>query len=64
MRDQGATIRYDVEHHDQHGLDKGLVRCQPGIQIEVTLHPGHEQAALDALEVAVADVRARIGARA
>lgn len=64
MRDQGATIRYDVQHHDEQRLDGRTAQCLPGIQIEVTLHPGHEQAALDALDAAVADVRARIGARA
>lgn len=60
MRDQGATIRYEVEHLDQRG-DGRLLACLPGISIEVTLHPGHEQAALDALDAAVADVRTRIG---
>lgn len=62
MRDQGATIRYDVEHHDDHRYGDGRpARCLPGVEIEVTLHPGHEQAALDALDAAVADVRTRIG---
>lgn len=61
MRDQGATIRYEVEHRDQPQADGRLLACLPGVSIEVTLHPGHEQAALDALAAAVVDVRTRIG---
>lgn len=61
MRDQGATIRYEVEHLDDQPGGGRLLACLPGVSIEVTLHPGHEQAALDALDAAVADVRTRIG---
>lgn len=62
MRDQGATIRYQVEHLDDQQSGGGiLLACLPGVSIEVTLHPGHEQAALDALAAAVVDVRTRIG---
>lgn len=56
------TARASSSHDDieQHMMSAAPVSCRPGVDIEVTYHPGWEKAAAEALRAAYLDVAAQI----